>query len=72
MSILTHEKLLELAGLPANARISTLRKRLKKAGIPYREISGRIFSTDDAITALLVGKSKNAKRPEPNWAALDE
>jgi hypothetical protein len=72
VSIVTHEQLLELAGLPAKARISTLRKALKHAGIPHKVLGGRIFSTEDAITASMIGRTANAKKSEPNWSALDE
>ena len=72
MSIVTHEQLLELAGLPATARTSTLRKALKRVGIPHKILAGRIFTTQDALTASLIGRSASAKKSEPNWSTLDE
>ena len=66
MPIVTHEQLLELAGLPASTRISTLRKALRTAGVPFKELGGRAFSTEAAITAALVGHSKQptGRRPK--------
>jgi hypothetical protein len=73
MSIfVTHEQLLELARLPAKTRIATLRKALRKAGIPFKELAGRAFTTEQAITAALTGHGKKPQKAGPNWAALDE
>jgi hypothetical protein len=71
VSIITHEQLLELAGLPATARTSTLCKALKRVGIPHKVLAGRIFTTEAALTASLIGRS-HTEKSEPNWSALDE
>jgi hypothetical protein len=64
--ILTQEKLLEITGLRQRA---ALRRHLKKAGIPFREIGGRILTTVEAFNAVLVGREKNKARG-PNLDAL--
>ena len=71
MPIVDHDRLLKLAGLSDRARISTLRKTLQKAGIPYMEINGRLFTTEEAIDAKLLGSSDNGKKTKPNWDALN-
>ena len=65
--ILTQERLMEVTGLRQKA---ALRRHLKRAGIPYRELGGRITTTVEAFNATLVGRG-NAKRKEPNLGALD-
>ena len=42
----------------------------KKAGIPFKEINGRLVTTEEALTASLVGRAR--KKTQPNFAALDE
>jgi hypothetical protein len=64
--ILTQERLMELAGLRQK---SALRRHLRKAGIPFREIGGRILTTVEAFNATLVGREKNKGRG-PNLDAL--
>lgn len=64
--ILTQDKLLEITGLRQKA---ALRRHLRKAGIPFREIGGRITSTEDAFSAILVGREKK-KAGGPNLDAL--
>lgn len=59
--IITHERLLEIAGLPPTARISTLRKALREAHLPFKEVNGRLLSTESAITAALVGRAKEKR-----------
>ena len=66
-AILTQERLMELSGLRQKA---ALRRHLKRAGIPYRELGGRITTTVEAFNATLVGRG-NTKRKEPNLGALD-
>lgn len=61
-SILTEERLMELAGLRQRA---ALRRHLRKAGIPYRELGGRITTTVEAFNATLVGREKK-KAGAPN------
>jgi hypothetical protein len=67
VTILTQEALLALTGLKQKA---ALRRHLRRASIPFRELGGRITTTEEAFTAILVGRAKN-KKAEPNWAALD-
>lgn len=64
--ILTQDKLLEITGLRQKA---ALRRHLRKAQIPFREIGGRITTTEDAFTEALAGREKN-KRRGPNLDAL--
>jgi hypothetical protein len=64
--VLSQEMLLKLTGLHQKA---ALRRHLKRAGIPFREIGGRILTTEEAFTATLVGRGK--KKKEPNWDALN-
>ena len=63
--VLTQDRLLELTGLRQKA---ALRRHLRKAGVPFREIGGRILTTEDAITASLAGHAK--KKKGPNWEAM--
>ena len=72
MPLVTHEQLLELARLPASTRISTLRKALRRAGVPFKELAGRVFTTEQAITAALTSHGKQSKKPGPNWGALND
>jgi len=63
--VLSQDRLLELTGLRQKA---ALRRHLRKAGVPFREIGGRILTTEEAFTATLVGRAK--KKKGPNWDAL--
>lgn len=63
MTIVVQEQLFELAGLSTGAHRSTLRRALRKAGIPFKELNGKIFTTEEAITASLVGYAKKSKGP---------
>ena len=72
MSLVTHEQLLDLAKLPPTTRISTLRKALRRAGVPFKELAGRVFTTEQAITAALTSHGKQSKKPGPNWDALND
>ena len=65
--VIDQDALLKLAGLQ---RKGALRRHLKKAGIPFKEINGRILTTEEALTASLVGRAQ--KKKSPNFAALDE
>jgi len=67
VDMIGQDELMDLAGLKQK---SALRRHLKKAGIPFKELNGRILSTEEAITASLVGRAK--KKTQPNFAALDE
>jgi hypothetical protein len=64
--IVTQEQLFELTGLRQKA---ALRRHLRKAGVPFREIAGRILTTEDAFTATLAGHAKK-KKTGPNLDAL--
>lgn len=65
--VLGQDRLFELTGLRQKA---ALRRHLKRAGIPFRELGGRILTTEEAFTATLVGRAKK-KNAEPNFGALD-
>jgi hypothetical protein len=65
-SIITESQLLELAGLRQR---SALRRALKKAGIPFKELAGVLFTTQAAIDAALAGRSNEGKK-RPNLDAL--
>lgn len=60
MSVLTQATLLEITGLRQKA---ALRRHLRRAGIPFREINGRITTTEEAFTATLVGRDKKKAGP---------
>jgi hypothetical protein len=66
-SIITQERLMELTKLRQKA---ALRKALRRAGIPFKECAGVIFTTQGALDAAMVGHAKT-KRSEPNFGALD-
>lgn len=58
--IIGQERLFEITGLRQKA---ALRRHLRKAGIPFREVNGRILTTQDAFTAAMVGHAKKTKGP---------
>lgn len=58
--IVSESRLFELTGLKQRA---ALRKHLKRAGIPFRVVNGRILTTEEAFTATLVGRAKPKKGP---------
>lgn len=62
-TVLEQEDLLRLTGL---ARKAALRRHLRKAGIPFREINGRIFTTAEAFTTTLIGRERK-RHDEPRW-----
>lgn len=62
-SIITEARLLEITG---SKRRADLRKRLRRAGIPFKEC-GTIFTTQGALDASMVGHAK--KKATPNWDA---
>lgn len=64
--IVSQDELLQLTGLRQKA---ALRRHLRRAGIPFREIGGRITTTVAAFDAALIGREK--KKNEPNWGATD-
>jgi integrase len=65
--IVEHEQLQSMTGLQKTA---ALRRALRKAGIPFREHNGRLFTTEEAITAVLVGRTKKRDEEGPNFDAL--
>lgn len=65
--LISQERLMDLTGLRQKA---ALKRHLRKAGIPYREVNGRILTTEAAMTATMVGKDAKKKKG-PNWGALD-
>lgn len=65
-SIIEQARLMELTGLRQKA---ALRKALRRAGIPFKECAGVIFTTQGALDAAMVGHAKNQKRG-PNLDAI--
>ena len=65
MPIITHEDIQNATGLRQTA---AMRRALKRAGLPFKEANGRLFSTEEAWTAAQVGRAKNKKGP--NFEAL--
>lgn len=64
-TVLEQDDLLRLTGLKQKA---ALRRHLKDAGIPFRELNGRITTTEEAMTASLVGRDKKKNDDdEPRW-----
>ncbi len=61
------DELMDVAGLKQK---SALRRHLKKSGIPFKEINGNIWTTEEALTATLIGRAR--KKKQPNWSAIDE
>jgi N-acyl-L-homoserine lactone synthetase len=65
MGIVTHERLQEITGL---TQLAAMRRALRKAGIPVRQVGDRLTTTDEAITATLIGTAKPKKGP--NFEAI--
>ena len=63
MTIVTQDELLKLADVQEGQR-AALRRHLKKARIPFKELNGNIFTTEEAITATLVGRAKEKSGPD--------
>lgn len=63
MTIVTQDELLRLADLKEGQR-AALRRKLKEARIPFKELNGNIFTTEEAITATLVGRAKEKSGPD--------
>lgn len=66
-TIIEQERLMQITGAKQKA---ALRRYLRKAGIPFKEPNGRIFTTQGAIDAVLVGRGKKTKTTEPNWDGI--
>jgi hypothetical protein len=66
MAILSQERLLKLTGLKQRA---ALRRHLRRAGVSFSEVNGRILATEEAFSARVAhGKKKKAGI---NWGHLD-
>ncbi len=65
--MINQDELMEISGLRQKA---ALRRHLKKSGIPFKELNGNIWTTEEALTACLVGRAR--KKTQPNYAAFDE
>ena len=63
--LIDHECIQKITGLKQTAAI---KRALKKAGLPFKETNGRLFSTEEAWTAAQVGRAK--KKKGPNFEAL--
>ena len=63
-SIIEEPRLMKLARVTQRA---ALRRHLRKAHIPFKELNGRIFTTQAALDAAMVGRAK--KKATPNWNA---
>lgn len=63
-SIIEQSRLMELTGLRQKA---ALRKALRRAGIPFKECAGVIFTTQGALDASMVGHAKNKEPWRPNF-----
>ena len=66
--IITQERLMEITGLRQKA---ALRRHLRKAGVPFLEINGNIFTTEDALTDRLAGR-RARKKTQPRWIELEQ
>ena len=64
--VIEQEALMRLARTRQKA---ALRRHLRKAAIPFKELNGRIFTTQTALDAAMVGHAKNTKRG-PNLDAI--
>lgn len=67
MTILTQEALLELTGLKQKA---ALRRHLRREGIRFCELGGRITTTEQAITDSLAGHAKKKTTSGLDWSRL--
>lgn len=65
--VLAQERLFELTGLRQKA---ALRRHLRRAGVPFKEIAGKIMTTEEAFTATLVGRGTKRKS-RIRWDAID-
>ncbi len=63
--IIDQDTLLALADLKTPG---ALQRHLRKAGIPFKILNGRIITTEEALTASLIGRAKPTKGP--NFAAV--
>jgi len=68
-SVLEQEDLMRLTGLRQKA---ALRRHLRKAGIRFTELGGRISTTEQAFNDALAGRGQKNKINEPIWGDLRE
>ncbi len=66
-AIIDHDELSAMTGLSQTA---ALKRHLRKAGIRVKEANGRLFTTTDALTESIMGRSKRRKTA-PNFAAFE-
>jgi hypothetical protein len=66
-NIIPQSRLMELTGLRQKA---ALRKALRRAGIPFKECAGVIFTTQGALDASMVGRAKKNETRGPNFEHL--
>lgn len=67
MTILTQDDLLRITGLRQKA---ALRRHLRREGIRFCELGGRITTTEQAITDSLAGHAKKKTTPGLDWSRL--
>ncbi len=65
-SIIEQDRLMQVTGVRQKA---ALRRALRRAGIPFKECAGVIFTTQGALDASMVGRAKDNKRG-PNLDAI--
>lgn len=58
--IIEQGRLMKLAGVRQKA---ALRRHLRKAGIPFKELNGKILTTQTALDAAMVGHAKKNRGP---------
>ena len=58
--LIDHEHIQRVTGLKQTA---AMKRALKRAGLPFREANGRLFSTEAAWTNAQAGRAKK-KRPD--------
>lgn len=59
--IIEQDRLMKLAGV---AQKAALRRHLRKAGIPFKELNGNILTTQAALDAAMVGHARKTKGPD--------
>ena len=65
-SVIEQPRLMEITGIRQKA---ALRKALRRSCIPFKEVNGRIFTTQAALDAAMVGREKK-KLGAPNLDAI--
>lgn len=67
-TIVTAQELMTLFRLKQRA---ALRRHLRKSGIPFKEVNGVIFTTQNTLDAAMVGHAKK-KKAGVNWDGIDD